>query len=250
MWKVPGVSYVATKLNALTSYVPAPPRDEGVKRRILLVHAHPVDESFSCSLAKAIEEGAVEGGHEFRKIDIYRSGFNPIMSAKDRKGYYDNADFDASKEAALTSDVRGAISALRWCDSVVFCYPTWWMNTPAAMKGFFDRTLIPGSTWSFPPKPEGSVALVPGFMNSGATGLVPGLTNIKRVYGVSTYGASQSIVTMAGDNGRNMICTAIRPLFSKDCTCGWVGLYNMDFVSSEGKRAFLDKVKHIIRDEL
>jgi putative NADPH-quinone reductase len=215
MWSLPGVSFVATKLNYLSSYFPAPPREAGTKRKILLVHAHPVDESYSCSLAKAIEEGALEGGHEFRKIDIYRSGFQPIMSSEDRKSYFNNLDFDSSKEAALPKDVQAAIKSLQWADSIVFCYPTWWMNTPAAMKGFFDRALVPGSTWNFPSgRQEGPKA--------AATGLVPGLTNVKTIYGVSTYGAGQYIVALAGDNGRRMISTAIRPLFHKDCTCGWV----------------------------
>jgi hypothetical protein len=33
---------------------------------------------------------------------------------------------------------------LRWCDSVVFVFPTWWFSLPAIVKGYLDRVLLPG----------------------------------------------------------------------------------------------------------
>jgi NAD(P)H dehydrogenase (quinone) len=84
---------------------------------------------------------------------------------------------------------------------------------------------------------------------AAGNGLVPRLTNVSRMLGISTYGASRTIAFLAGDNGRNCIGTAIRPNFKPGCTCQWMGLYDMDFVGAEARAAFLADVRRTIRDE-
>jgi hypothetical protein len=62
LWN-PVTRYIATRLNGLTSYVPPPPKEDGaLPRRILLVDAHPCEESFSAAIANAVVEGAKQGG--------------------------------------------------------------------------------------------------------------------------------------------------------------------------------------------
>jgi putative NADPH-quinone reductase len=115
------------------------------------------------------------------------------------------------------------------------------MNTPGALKGFFDRTLIPHQCWHFPKEETGIKSYLP-------VGLAPGLLNIKQVYGISTYGCTRPIATLTGDNGRRMISTAILPIFSNDCTIRWHGLYSMDFQTDENRRIFLDEVKAMVKE--
>ena len=232
--------WAACKLNGLTSFSPPPPRaaDDKEPRRILLVHAHPVSDSFSSALADAVERGAAEGGHQIRRRSLYAEGYRPELTASERKGY-----FDVDKGAArCPPDVRSHLQDLRWADSLVLVYPTWWFNMPAMLKGFFDRTLVPGAdcAWDFPRSPEEKAA---------SNGLVPKLTNIQRIMGVSTYGASRQIAFLAGDNGRNCISTAIRPNFAPGCTCHWLGLYQLDNCSTETREEFLATVCKAIRDE-
>ena len=83
-----------------------------------------------------------------------------------------------------------------------------------------------------------------------ATGLVPRLTNIQRVAGFSTYGATRTIALAAGDNGRNMIATALRPLFAPDCICRWHGLYAMDASTAEQREQYLQQVREIVASKL
>ena len=46
-------------LNTLSSHIPPPlPDADEPKRKILLVHAHPVADSFSAAIADAVEAGA------------------------------------------------------------------------------------------------------------------------------------------------------------------------------------------------
>ena len=71
-------------------------------------------------------------------------------------------------------------------------------------------------------------------------------------YNASLHSTQQivpSIATLAGDNGRNCIATAIRPVFAPDCTCLWLGLYQLDNCSLKARSDFLDRVRVAIRDE-
>ena len=69
--------WVALKLNSLTTQVPPPPRSEDDKtpRKILLVQAHPLEDSFSAAIANAVVEGAKDGGHELRRRSLYQEKY-------------------------------------------------------------------------------------------------------------------------------------------------------------------------------
>ena len=245
LWN-PASRWLATKLNGITSHVPPPPPEDGSpKRKMLLVHAHPLASSYSSALAAAVEEGARAGGHELRRISLYDQNYGVKLTASERAAY-----FETTRPERLASDVRRALTDLSWCDSVVFVYPTWWFNVPAALKGFFDRTFQPGSStagaigaWEFPP--TGCDAAGEG---ASSTGLRPLLTNVKRVAAVSTYGAPQHIAFLAGDNGRNCIATAIRHgAFAPDCTCLWLGLYAIDSTSEQARAPTLPSPSNLCR---
>ena len=93
---------ISVKLNQLSgSYFPAPPGREVAEehRRYLLVVCHPViDNSFSHGIANAVEAGAIEGGHEVRRIDLYNSGFNPTMSTVERLSNRANMSGDRGRQ--------------------------------------------------------------------------------------------------------------------------------------------------------
>ena len=64
------------------------------------------------------------------------------MSDKERANYKMNMEGDPDKEKLLADDVKESIKALRWCDTLIFVYPTWWMNCPGLLKSWFDRSLV------------------------------------------------------------------------------------------------------------
>jgi hypothetical protein len=103
--------WLQVKLNQLTTYVPPPPRDgtDTSSRRILLVHCHPVHDSYSATLATAVEEGAAAGGHEIRRRSLYQDNFQPALTETERKTY-----FDSTNPSRLASDVTKAVADLKW----------------------------------------------------------------------------------------------------------------------------------------
>lgn len=58
--------------------------------RLLVIHAHPLPESFNSALCKVAVDTARAQGHEVRLIDLYAEGFNPVMSAAERRAYHDD----------------------------------------------------------------------------------------------------------------------------------------------------------------
>jgi len=165
--------------------------------------------------------------------------FWPALKANERREYYEIASPSAISGSELDPTVAQAADLLRWCDALVLVYPTWWFNVPASVKGFFDRVFIPHVAFTLP---EASKT------KTSNTGLVPLLTNVKKVGVVTTYGAPKHIAIFAGDNGRQMISRAIRPLFAKDCPMVWMGLYNLHFKTYEERKAFLGEVENRFRE--
>eukprot|EP00967_Tisochrysis_lutea_P145747 scaffold274038_cov33-Tisochrysis_lutea.AAC.2 len=63
-----------------------------------------------------------------------------------------------SRSLAYPSDSQCVLASVRWADSVVFVYPTWWFNVPGILKGWFDRTLCLGGAFDLPISKDDTVA--------------------------------------------------------------------------------------------
>ena len=243
LYQIPGLRQLQTKLNQVSSYIPPAPRaTKTTSRRILLVHAHPNPTSFSAAIAQQVEISAQQAGHELRRISLYDDdAYAPNLTRREHTlQHATGQDLD---QRELAPEVKRHIQLLQWCDTLVFVYPTWWMNTPAVLKGWIDRTLVHDLCWSLPTDTTKSLL--------GTTGLVPRLTHITHIVGISTYGAPQFIVDWgAGDNGRRMIAHAVRPILSPHATVAWLGLYGMDDTTIAQRTDFLQRVDEMVVEEL
>lgn len=106
-------------------------------KKILVILGHPDKESFCGALADAYEKGAKDTGAEVRRINIDDLNFDPNL----RKGYKINQD--------LELDLIKAQNLIKWAEHIVWIFPIWWSLYPAKMKGFIDRTFIPGFAFKF-----------------------------------------------------------------------------------------------------
>ena len=105
--------------------------------KILLIHGHPDKESFCFALAQAYKSGALSAGAEVREINIGDLKFNPNLA----HGY--------RKITVLEDDLIKAQDSIKWAEHLVFVYPTWWGTMPALLKGFIDRTFLPGFAFKY-----------------------------------------------------------------------------------------------------
>lgn len=234
-YQIPGVRLLQTKLNQLSSYIPPPPREASEEPlRILLVHAHPnTQDSFSVAIANRVEDTAKAAGHQVQRISLYDQNYQPKLTRlEQRENHARGQDLD---KRPLAKEVKAHLRQLQWCNTLIFVYPTWWMNTPAVLKGWFDRSLVHDIAWALPPP------------DSSSRALLPKLTHITQIVGISTYGAPNHIVTLAGDNGRRMIANAVRPIMSPQATLQWLGLYSMDTTTTDERANFLNEVEALVK---
>lgn len=105
--------------------------------RTLLILGHPNPDSFNAALAKAYADAAQQSGRELRRLNLHELSFDPILH-----GAYRAAQ-------ALEPDLQRAQADILWAEEIVWVYPVWWGGLPALLKGFLDRTLLPGFAYRF-----------------------------------------------------------------------------------------------------
>jgi putative NADPH-quinone reductase len=234
-------TYLQMQFNRLTGGLVPPPRHyESAPPggyNVLLIQAHPRKDSYSAYLARAVHESLHTAGHRVHALDLYTcSGgkpFNPVLTAAEHERYMKGTP--PSPYPTPSPDISPLVQALRSADAIVFVYPTWWMGVPAILKGFFDRTFIPGVSFKLPG--------VDGAPETSNGALIPGLTNIKKVGAVTTYGAPRWMLAVVGDLGHGLIARSLLPLFAPDCTIQWQGLYSMDHTTAKSRADFVADVR-------
>jgi putative NADPH-quinone reductase len=99
--------------------------------KTLVIYAHPYERSFcSALLARCLETL----GEEADLIDLYKDGFNPVMSRDELALYSTGGSVDP-----LVGDYQKRIAAAR---RLVFIFPIWWYDAPAILRGFFDKVFL------------------------------------------------------------------------------------------------------------
>jgi NAD(P)H dehydrogenase (quinone) len=188
---------------------------------VLLVCAHPVQGSFTHSVAGAAVRGFEQAGHHVTTLDLYALGFAPAMTAAEWAAYHSEQPLLDPLTAEHAELVRGA-------EVLAFVYPTWWSAPPAILKGWLERVLVTGVAFRF-----------------DARGKVrPALTHVRHIVGVSTYGAPWAYVKVLQDGGRRMITRALRMSCGLRTPTTWLGLYSIDTAGAAERAAFVDRVEH------
>jgi putative NADPH-quinone reductase len=106
-------------------------------KKILLIMGHPDKESFGNALADAYESGARESGAEFQRLNLADLDFEVNL----KRGYKEMQE--------LEPDLKKAQKLIIWAEHLVFVYPIWWITMPALLKGFLDRTFLPGFAFKY-----------------------------------------------------------------------------------------------------
>ncbi len=108
-----------------------------MKKKILVVLAHPQGKSYCAALAQAYADGARVSGAEVRQLNLAESTFNPAGSGSREKPF--------DPEPAL----KQAQADIQWAGHLVFVYPILWGTIPALLKGFIERVFTPGFAVNF-----------------------------------------------------------------------------------------------------
>ena len=103
-------------------------------KRVLLIQGHP--DSGGGHLCRALEDayaaGALDGGHEVRRIDIGTLDF-PLLKSEDEW-----------EHGVLPHSLQRAQDDILWAEHLVFFFPLWLGDMPALLKGFLEQVARPG----------------------------------------------------------------------------------------------------------
>lgn len=193
---------------------------------VLVVCAHPNADSFNHAVTAAAERGLAAGGHRATTLDLYALDFAAAMTPAEHRAYQGWAA--PADPPVLDPMVAEHAALVGQAQAIMFVYPTWWSQPPAILKGWLERVLVPGVSFTF-----------------DASGKVrPGMQHVQRIIGISTYGSPWTYVKLMNDGGRRMITRALRMSCGIRTPTTWLGLYSVDTAGAEERRAFLDRVEH------
>jgi putative NADPH-quinone reductase len=186
---------------------------------VLVVHCHPVADSFVASARDRVLRTLPRAGHVVRVTDLYAEGFDPCFDAHDRRTHLEPGTAPALERHA---------GDLRWCDALVLVYPTWWSGQPAMLKGWIDRVWANGVAWTLP---------------TGSNRVRASLQNVRRIVVVTTHGSSKLVNAVQGEGGKRVVTRALRSLCSRRCRTTWVAMYGVDTSTPDERSTFLDRVE-------
>lgn len=106
-------------------------------QRILIINGHPDKESLCNQLALSYKQGVETTTAECMLVNLSDLQFNPILT----NGY--------RKRTELEPDLLMMQREILKATHIVLVYPNWWGTYPALLKGFFDRTFLPGYAFSY-----------------------------------------------------------------------------------------------------
>lgn len=189
--------------------------------RALLVYCHPRPDSFTAAIRDAVLERLAAAGAEVRLTDLYARGFDPALSEAEHAGYLDCP----ANQAPVAEDVKN----LRWADTLIFVYPTWWYGLPAMLKGWLDRALLPDVAFIMP-RGEGDT-------------IHPGLTHITRLGVFTTCGASRLLTWFIGAPGKRTLLRGVGLICAPRVRHAFAAHYLMDSSTPESRARHLARVR-------
>ncbi|KHD88105.1 MAG: NADPH-quinone reductase [Bdellovibrio sp. ArHS] len=106
-------------------------------KKILVINGHPNKEALGSEFARVYEAAAKAAGFDVKLMNIADLQFDPIL----HKGYL--------KIQELEPDLLQAQKDILWAEHIVITFPMWWGTIPALLKGFLDRTFLPGFAFKY-----------------------------------------------------------------------------------------------------
>ena len=185
-------------------------------KRVMVIFAHPVPESFSSALHEGVVSTLTSQGWYVDDCDLYAEDFQPVLTLEERRGYHDQ---DTNQ-----LPVQSYVDRLHAANALVFVFPVWNFGYPAILKGFFDRVFLPGVSFK----------LVDGHVR-------PALTHIQKVAAVTTYGGTRLRAMMCADPPRRLMTRPVRYVLG-GARMKYLALYDMNRATHDRRASFLQRV--------
>lgn len=177
---------------------------------------------FDVALRETVVRGLRRAGHDTTVIDLLAERYQPVMGRDEWRAYRAHAP---EPDAVVARHVDAVTSA----EQLVFVYATVWFGLPALLKGWLERTMLPGVAFDF-----------------GPDGVIRGeLTSLRRIVAVVTYDTPRWRVHLVGDAGRRTLTRALRLSCRRPwrVRSTWIPRYG-NGVTAVDAASFLRRVEH------
>ncbi|MGV3551401.1 NAD(P)H-dependent oxidoreductase [Rhizobium sp.] len=188
---------------------------------VLVVLAHPLKDSFAAAIARTAVAALRDKGHHVDLLDLYAENFDPRLTAAERDSYM-TGSYDLA-------DIAPYAERLKAAEALILVFPQWWFNLPAILKGFIDRTFVPGVAFDY---------------DDQGIKLGPKLEKLRHFWSFSTTGSPWWVVKFyMGDPVRRMLKRGIAAFCAKRVDFRMACLHNMDDTTPGKREEFLEKVR-------
>jgi NAD(P)H dehydrogenase (quinone) len=140
--------------------------------RVMIILAHPKQDSFNAALCRSLSEGLAEAGHSADVADLYAEGFDPRLGPE---------ELDTMGSGTPAPAVAAYQHRVLQAKGLAFIFPVWWFGPPAILKGFVERVLQENFAFRF-----------------RGTGAVEGLLHHEKALVINTAGVSASLYRLFG----------------------------------------------------
>jgi NAD(P)H dehydrogenase (quinone) len=194
-------------------------------RHILIIYAHPDEQSFNAAILHKAIHTIETSGNTYRVIDLYKENYNPVMCLAEMKG-------------ETTDQTRHYQQQIKEATDIVFIFPVWWFRAPAILEGFIDKTFAPKFAYRFKP-------LV------GKYGLPVPLLKDKTVLTFITHGApALPVKTLYVNVVKYRFLLGFLSFCFNLFRCKIVQFWSVPFISEEKRKQYLQKAAHIITKKI
>jgi len=153
--------------------------------RTLIIYAHPKTEGFCSFMVKVVIDYLRSNDVDFEVLDLYESGFDPVLRADE---HY------TSGNRVVSDEIQEIQKKISKASHLVFIYPVWWASMPAVLKGFLDRVFVPRFAFSYSRK--GVLKWLPA-----------GLLKDKKAVVLMSLGSPHFLYALLGNPPKRMIKT-------------------------------------------
>jgi NAD(P)H dehydrogenase (quinone) len=242
---------------------------------VLVVYAHPSQDSFTHAILEQVTRGLADGPHTFEVNDLYASGFDPVFTQRDALSFLheglpeellqeanprqvvldsargplrrylarrwlrdkDNREIARALAEHLPEDVKKQQALVAAADAFIFVAPVFWMAFPAILKGWFERVFAYGFAYT----------LTRQGWQGDLDGRVPLLSQEKALIITPTFFTEQEYDKGWRDAMDTVICDwGLRMAGVKQTEHKY--FYAVLAVDDEQRRAYLDEAYRLAKD--
>jgi len=127
-----------------------------MKKKILIVHAHPDPASLTRQLVETAVRTLEQQGHDVLQSDLHGMRWKSVFDERDFPARADPQRLDFVTESGhayasgrQTPDVAAEQRKLLAADAVILQFPLWWFGMPAILKGWVDRVFAYGLAYGY-----------------------------------------------------------------------------------------------------